>query len=92
MSLSTTFVDRVRAGAAALSERLDADGAEVALILGSGLAAIASAFLEPGPGGQLGRRPRQPPLPGAEQLGGTRRSSSSLSREGAWESLRELCS
>ncbi len=47
MNLSTTFVDRVRAGAAALSERLDADGAEVALILGSGLAAIADGIEGP---------------------------------------------
>lgn len=41
MTLSTTLADRVRAGAAALSERLDADGSEVAVILGSGLSAIA---------------------------------------------------
>jgi purine-nucleoside phosphorylase len=38
---ASTFIDRVRAGAAALSERLDADGAEVAVVLGSGLARIA---------------------------------------------------
>jgi purine-nucleoside phosphorylase len=37
-------VDRVRAGAAALSERLDADGTDVALILGSGLSTIADGM------------------------------------------------
>jgi purine-nucleoside phosphorylase len=36
-----TFIDRVRAGAAALSERLEADGSEVAVVLGSGLSGIA---------------------------------------------------
>lgn len=41
MKVSTSFTDRVRAAAAALSERLDADGVEVALILGSGLASVA---------------------------------------------------
>ena len=41
MRASTPYIDRVRAGAAALSERLDADGAEVAVVLGSGLARIA---------------------------------------------------
>ena len=41
MKLSTTFSERVHAGAAALAERLDADGSEVAVVLGSGLAAIA---------------------------------------------------
>ena len=44
MSLSTSIGDRVRAAAAALSERLDADGCEVALILGSGLSAIADGM------------------------------------------------
>ena len=41
MKLSTTFSERVHAGAAGLAERLDADGSEVAVVLGSGLAAIA---------------------------------------------------
>jgi purine-nucleoside phosphorylase len=41
MKVSSTFTDRVRAAAAALSERLDADGVEIALILGSGLASVA---------------------------------------------------
>jgi purine-nucleoside phosphorylase len=41
MRATTPYIDRVRAGAAALSERLDADGAEVAVVLGSGLARIA---------------------------------------------------
>lgn len=46
MKLSPTFSDRVRAGAAALAERLNADGAEVALVLGSGLSAIASGLAD----------------------------------------------
>lgn len=41
MKAVSTFLDRVHAGAAALSERLDADGAEVAVVLGSGLSGIA---------------------------------------------------
>jgi len=41
MTLSTSFTDRVRAAAAALSERLDADGSDVAIVLGSGLSAVA---------------------------------------------------
>jgi len=41
MRAATAYIDRVRAGAAALSERLDADGSEVAVVLGSGLARIA---------------------------------------------------
>jgi purine-nucleoside phosphorylase len=41
VKFSTTFIERVRGGAAALAERLDADGAEVAVVLGSGLASIA---------------------------------------------------
>ncbi|MES1205086.1 MAG: purine-nucleoside phosphorylase [Pseudomonadota bacterium] len=38
------FTDRVRAGAAALAERLDAEGTDVALILGSGLSTIANGM------------------------------------------------
>lgn len=41
MKAAATFIDRVRAGAAALSERLEADGSEVAVVLGSGLSGIA---------------------------------------------------
>ena len=47
MTLSTTLSDRVRTGAAALKERLDADGCEVAVVLGSGLAAIADNMDQP---------------------------------------------
>lgn len=47
MNLASSLVDRVRAGAAALSERLDADGTDVALILGSGLSAIADDLENP---------------------------------------------
>jgi purine-nucleoside phosphorylase len=41
VTLSTSFTDRVQAAAAALSERLDADGARVAVVLGSGLSSVA---------------------------------------------------
>jgi purine-nucleoside phosphorylase len=41
MNPPTMFFDRVRAGAAALAERLDADKSEIVLILGSGLSSIA---------------------------------------------------
>jgi len=41
MTLSTSFTDRVRAAAAALTERLDADGSDVAVVLGSGLSSVA---------------------------------------------------
>ena len=41
MTLSTSFTDRVRAAAAALSERLDAEGSDVAVVLGSGLSSVA---------------------------------------------------
>ncbi|HEY4186908.1 MAG TPA: purine-nucleoside phosphorylase [Polyangia bacterium] len=41
MKVSTSFTERVRAAAAALSERLDADGVDTAVILGSGLASVA---------------------------------------------------
>jgi len=41
MKAATSFTDRVRAAATALSERIDADGAEVAVVLGSGLASVA---------------------------------------------------
>jgi purine-nucleoside phosphorylase len=47
MKFSTTFIERVHGGAAALAERLDADGAEVAVVLGSGLAAIADRLESP---------------------------------------------
>lgn len=47
MKLSPTFIDRVHAAAAALTERLDADGAAVTLVLGSGLAAAADGLEEP---------------------------------------------
>ena len=46
MKLSPTFSDRVHAGAAALAERLDADGADVAVVLGSGLSAIAGGLAD----------------------------------------------
>jgi purine-nucleoside phosphorylase len=45
MKLGATFHDRVQSAAEAIAERLDAGGAEVAVILGSGLAA-AGASLE----------------------------------------------
>jgi purine-nucleoside phosphorylase len=41
MKLAATFFERVHASAAVVAERLDADGAEVAVVLGSGLAAVA---------------------------------------------------
>jgi purine-nucleoside phosphorylase len=41
MKVQPTFYDRVRAAATAVADRLDAEGAEVGLVLGSGLAAIA---------------------------------------------------
>ena len=41
MKVATSLSDRVRAAATALSERLDADGAQVAVVLGSGLASVA---------------------------------------------------
>ena len=41
MKVAPPFTDRVRAAATALSERIDADGAEVAVVLGSGLASVA---------------------------------------------------
>ena len=41
MKVFASLTDRVRAAAAALSERLDADGVETAVILGSGLASVA---------------------------------------------------
>jgi purine-nucleoside phosphorylase len=46
MKLPTNFIDRVRAGAAALTERLDADGAEVVVVLGSGLSAVAAGLVD----------------------------------------------
>lgn len=42
MKLSATFYDRVRDAAGAVAERLDAGGAQVAVVLGSGLAGAAS--------------------------------------------------
>ena len=47
MSLSTSFTDRVRAAAAALSERLDAEDSDVAVVLGSGLSSVAERAEEP---------------------------------------------
>ncbi len=41
MKLAATFYDRIRVAAAAVAERLDGAGAEVAVILGSGLASAA---------------------------------------------------
>ncbi len=41
MKVFASLTERVRAAAAALSERLDADGVETAVILGSGLASVA---------------------------------------------------
>ena len=40
MKLAATFYDRVRAASEAAAERLDASGAEVAIVLGSGLGAV----------------------------------------------------
>ena len=47
MKLSPTYIDRVHAAAGALTERLDADGADVTLVLGSGLAAAADGLEDP---------------------------------------------
>lgn len=47
MKLAATFFERVHASAAAVAERLDADGADVALVLGSGLAAVADHLEKP---------------------------------------------
>ena len=46
MKLGATFHDRVRGAAEAIAERLEAAGAEVAIVLGSGLAAAASSLEE----------------------------------------------
>ncbi len=46
MKLSPTFSDRVHAAAVALAERLDADVADVALVLGSGLSGIAAGLTD----------------------------------------------
>jgi len=43
MKVASSFTDRVRAAATALSERIDAEGAEVAVVLGSGLASVADS-------------------------------------------------
>jgi len=47
VKLCATFQDRVQAAATALAERIDATGAEVALVLGSGLAAVADRLERP---------------------------------------------
>jgi purine-nucleoside phosphorylase len=44
MKLGATFHDRVRGASEAIAERLDAAGTEVAVVLGSGLAAAAAAL------------------------------------------------
>jgi purine-nucleoside phosphorylase len=44
MKLSTTFIDRARAAAAALSDRLNAEDSDVALVLGSGLSVVADGL------------------------------------------------
>jgi len=41
MKLAATFIERVQAAATTLADRLDAQGAHVALILGSGLSSVA---------------------------------------------------
>lgn len=46
MKLSASLYDRVRAAAATVSERIDATGAEVAVVLGSGLAAAAQSLAD----------------------------------------------
>jgi purine-nucleoside phosphorylase len=46
MKLGATFHDRVRGASEAIAERLDAGGAEVAVVLGSGLAAAAAGLEE----------------------------------------------
>jgi purine-nucleoside phosphorylase len=46
MKLAATYYDRVLVAAQAVSERLDTTGAEVAVVLGSGLAAAAEGLAE----------------------------------------------
>jgi purine-nucleoside phosphorylase len=46
MKLGATFHDRVRSAAEAIAERLEAAGAEVAVVLGSGLATAAASLQE----------------------------------------------
>jgi purine-nucleoside phosphorylase len=46
MKLAASLYDRIRAAALAVSERLDVAGAEVAVVLGSGLAAAAQGLSE----------------------------------------------
>ena len=41
MTLASTFTERVRSAATALSDRVDADGVDVAIVLGSGLSSVA---------------------------------------------------
>ena len=47
MTLAPGLTDRVRAAAAALSDRVDAEGAEVAVVLGSGLSSVADRADQP---------------------------------------------
>jgi purine-nucleoside phosphorylase len=47
MKLAATYYDRVRAAATTAASNLDADGAEVAVVLGSGLAGIADRLGDP---------------------------------------------
>jgi purine-nucleoside phosphorylase len=44
LKLVNSYIDRVRASAAVLAERLDADGTDVAVVLGSGLSAVADGL------------------------------------------------
>lgn len=46
MKVSATYYDRIRVAAEAVAEHLDATGSEVAIVLGSGLAAVASQVEE----------------------------------------------
>jgi purine-nucleoside phosphorylase len=46
MKVAATFYDRIRVAAEAVAEQLDATGAEVAVVLGSGLAAAAERTIE----------------------------------------------
>jgi purine-nucleoside phosphorylase len=46
MKVSATFYDRIRVAAEAVAEHLDATGSEVAVVLGSGLAAVADKLAD----------------------------------------------
>ena len=65
MKVATSFTDRVRAAATALSERVDAQGAEVAVVLGSGLASVADGVTK----GQAAPYATLPGFPGTTVAG-----------------------